>query len=60
MINWDVDPEQGNGVFYFACSAGSKVEIPGVHYDEPVAEITVVVYLAPDLPLDCGTSLWKH
>lgn len=57
---FDDDPDQGNGIFYQAFSRGEQKEIPGVHYDEPYDDITVLIYLTPDLPLDCGTSLWQH
>lgn len=60
IIRWDTDPKDENGVFYFGYSKGSKKEIPGVHYDHPNDDITVVVYLTPGLPFDCGTSLWMH
>ena len=49
-----------NGVFYQGFSQGKRKEIPGVHSDEPFNDITVLVYLTPGLPLDCGTSLWMH
>lgn len=57
---WDTDPELENGVFYHGFSRGSKKEVPGVHADYPANDITVLIYLTPDLPVDCGTSLWKH
>jgi hypothetical protein len=57
---WDMDPVQENGVFYQGFSQGKKKEVPGVHSDEPYNDITVVIYLTPDLPFDCGTSLWQH
>jgi hypothetical protein len=60
ITRWDVDPKQENGVFYQAFSKGKKKEIPGVHSDMPYNDITVVVYLSPQLPFDCGTSLWMH
>jgi hypothetical protein len=60
ITRWDDDPEEGNGIFYQAFSGGDQKETPGVHYDEPENDITVLIYLTPDLPLDCGTSLWQH
>jgi len=60
ITRWDDDPEEGNGIFYQAFSSGNQKETPGVHYDEPEDDITVLIYLTPDLPLDCGTSLWQH
>lgn len=60
ITRWDDDPSQGNGVFYQAFSRGERKEIPGVHYDEPCDDITVLIYLTPDLPVECGTSLWQH
>lgn len=60
ITRWDVDPEEENGVFYQGFSKGNNKEIPGVHSDEPYNDITVLIYLTPDLPLTCGTSLWMH
>ena len=57
---WDKDPIQENGVFYQGFSNGKRKEVPGVHADWPHNDITVVIYLTPDLPFDCGTSLWMH
>jgi Family of unknown function (DUF6445) len=60
ITRWDEDPNEGNGIFYQAFSRGSQKETPGVHSDEPYEDITVLVYLTPGLPVDCGTSLWQH
>jgi len=60
ITRWDQDPDQGNGIFYQAFSRGSQKETPGVHSDEPYEDITVLIYLTPGLPIDCGTSLWQH
>jgi len=60
ITRWDDDPEDGNGIFYQAFSRGSQKEVPGVHSDEPYEDITVLIYLTPGLPADCGTSLWQH
>ena len=60
ITRWDTDPELENGVFYFGFSKGRMKEKPGVHSDTPYNDITIVVYLTPDLPFDCGTSLWIH
>lgn len=57
---WDTDPAEENGVFYFGYAKGKQKEIPGVHADWPHEDITVLIYLTPGLPLDCGTSLWMH
>lgn len=57
---WDTDPDLENGVFYQAMSEGKKKEVPGVHSDSPFNDITVVIYLTPGLPFNCGTSLWMH
>jgi hypothetical protein len=57
---WDTDPIEENGVFYQGFSKGKRKEIPGVHSDEPFNDITILIYLTPDLPVDCGTSLWMH
>lgn len=56
IIHWGEVPERDNGVFYRTFSD----EIPGIHYDEPYNDVTVLVYLTPNLPADCGTSLWRH
>jgi hypothetical protein len=60
ITRWDQDPDDGNGIFYQAFSRGSQKETPGVHSDEPYEDITVLIYLTPGLPIDCGTSLWQH
>jgi hypothetical protein len=60
ITRWDEDPDEGNGIFYQAFSRGSQKETPGVHSDEPYEDITVLIYLTPGLPADCGTSLWQH
>ncbi len=60
ITRWDADPLEENGVFYQGFSQGKKREIPGVHSDEPYNDITVVIYLTPGLPVNCGTSLWQH
>lgn len=60
ITRWDLDPLEENGVFYQGFSQGEKSEVPGVHSDEPYNDITVVIYLTPNLPFDCGTSLWQH
>ncbi len=57
---WDKDPNDENGVFYFGYAKGKHKEVPGVHSDYPHDDITALVYLTPDLPFDCGTSLWMH
>jgi hypothetical protein len=57
---WDTDPADENGVFYFGYSKGKYKEVPGIHSDHPHDDITALVYLTPDLPFDCGTSLWMH
>ena len=60
ITRWDIDPVEENGVFYQGLSQGKKKEIPGIHSDEPYNDITIVVYLTPNIPPDCGTSLWMH
>lgn len=60
ITRWDTDPAQENGVFYIAAAQGRLREVPGVHVDDPHDDVTVVVYLTPGLPADCGTSLWQH
>jgi Family of unknown function (DUF6445) len=60
ITRWDTDPLEGNGVFYMGLARGRRKEVPAVHYDHPADDITIVVYLTPGLPADCGTSLWMH
>lgn len=60
ITRWDEDADVGNGVFYYGFSKGKHKEMPGVHSDHPYNDITVLIYLTPGLPLDCGTSLWMH
>ena len=60
ITRWDVKPEDENGVFYQGFSKGTKKEIPAVHSDWPHNDITVLIYLSPNLPIECGTSLWMH
>lgn len=60
ITRWDTDPVEENGVFYQGLSGGKSKEVPGVHSDEPYNDITVLIYLTPGLPVDCGTSLWMH
>jgi hypothetical protein len=60
ITRWDTDPKKENGVFYQGFSKGKKKETPGVHADWPYNDITVLIYLTPGLPVDCGTSLWMH
>ncbi|MBK7233232.1 MAG: hypothetical protein IPH93_13470 [Saprospiraceae bacterium] len=57
---WDQDPALENGVFYHGFARGKEKEVPGVHADYPANDITVLIYLTPNLPFDCGTSLWQH
>lgn len=60
ITRWDTDPAEENGVFYQGFAKGTRKEVPGIHSDEPYNDITIVIYLTPDLPADCGTSLWMH
>ncbi|MCA0176182.1 MAG: DUF6445 family protein [Proteobacteria bacterium] len=60
ITRWDQDPADENGVFYQGLAQGRAREIPGVHSDFPLTDVTAVVYLTPDLPVNCGTSLWMH
>jgi len=60
ITRWDMDPLEENGVFYHGFSEGQKKEQPGVHSDEPYNDITILIYLKPGIPTECGTSLWKH
>lgn len=60
ITRWDEDPADENGVFYQGLARGNAREIPGVHSDFPLTDVTAVIYLTPNLPPDCGTSLWMH
>ena len=60
ITRWDIDPVEENGVFYQGFSKGKKKEVPGVHSDEPYNDLTIVIYLTPGIPVNCGTSLWMH
>jgi hypothetical protein len=60
ITRWDTHPAQENGVFYQGFAQGAKAEAPAVHADWPTDDVTIVVYLTPGLPADCGTSLWRH
>jgi Family of unknown function (DUF6445) len=60
ITRWDTDPKEENGVFYQGFSKGKRREVPGVHADFPNDDITVLIYLTPGLPIECGTSLWQH
>ncbi len=60
ITRWDTDPQEGNGIFYIGLARGARKEVPGVHSDEPYDDVTMLVYLTPGLPSDCGTSLWRH
>ncbi|MEO7363618.1 MAG: DUF6445 family protein [Gemmatimonadaceae bacterium] len=60
ITRWDTDPVDENGVFYMGLSSGKRKEVPGVHSDLPWNDMTIVIYLTPGLPVDCGTSLWMH
>ncbi len=52
--------EGGNGVFFTAFSKGQFAERVKVHFDEPPDWMSLLVYLTPDAPSDCGTSFWQH
>ncbi|MEO8311355.1 MAG: DUF6445 family protein [Caldimonas sp.] len=60
ITRWDTDPAHENGVFYIGAAQGRLKEMPGIHIDHPNDDVTVVIYLTPGLPPDCGTSLWQH
>jgi hypothetical protein len=60
ITRWNDKPYDGNGVFFGGFSTGPRRESPAVHYDVPATDITVLIYLTPDLPADCGTSFWQH
>lgn len=52
--------EGGNGVFFTAFSKGQRAERVKIHFDEPPDWLSLLVYLTPEAPADCGTSFWQH
>lgn len=52
--------EGGNGVFFTAFSQGQHAERVKIHFDEPPDWMSLLVYLTPNAPADCGTSFWQH
>jgi len=60
ITRWDISPGGYNGIFYGGFSAGPFKERPSVHSDVPYDDLTILVYLTPDLPSNCGTSFWEH
>ena len=52
--------EGANGVFFTAFARGDRAERVKVHFDEPPDWMSLLVYLTPDAPSDCGTSFWQH
>ncbi len=60
---WERDlnaSETCNGVFLSAFSQGKRAERVGVHYDEPVHWMMLLIYLTPEAPRNAGTSFWEH
>lgn len=59
---WDdsKEIEGGNGVFFTAFAKGEHAEKVKVHFDEPAEWMSLLVYLTPNAPSDCGTSFWQH
>ena len=60
ITRWDTDPAEGNGVFYLGLSRGRHRETPGIHWDEPDDDVTILIYLTEGLPEEYGTSMWRH
>ncbi len=63
ITRWEKDLnaiETCNGVFFKALSGGRHAETVGVHYDEPIDWMMLVIYMTPRAPCDAGTSLWQH
>ena len=54
------DPDHANGLFMITHASGRYADPGGVHFDEPVSWMTLLIYLTPEAPVDCGTSLAKH
>lgn len=49
-----------NGPFCMSNARGPRGSRPFVHVDRPFDYVTVLVYLTPDLPSDCGTTFYWH
>jgi len=49
-----------NGVYFLSHNGGSKKEVPGVHWDLPTTDMLCLVYLTENIPIECGTSFYKH
>jgi hypothetical protein len=60
ISEWGSKRNSENGAFFLAFSKGARKETPGIHTDPLINDITVVVYLTPNIPYDCGTSFWRH
>ena len=60
ITRWDKDPSEGNGVFYLGLSRGRNSETPGIHWDDPEDDVTVLIYLTQGLADAFGTSMWRH
>ena len=60
ITRFDLDPGEGNGIFFGGFAGGTHKEVPGVHFDTPIDDVTVVIYLTEGIPFRCGTSLWQH
>jgi len=48
------------GIAFLAFASGRRAEKPAIHWHTPENTWACTVYLTPDLPADCGTSLWQH
>ena len=60
ISDWGTAENSENGIFFLAFSEGKRKETPCIHTDPSLNDITVVIYLTPGLPDDCGTSFWRH
>jgi hypothetical protein len=59
ISDWGTEDDE-NGVFFLAFANGDRKEIPGIHSDPLLNDVTVVIYITPGIPYECGTSFWRH
>lgn len=57
---WETSAGSANGAFFAALGKGRLAETVGVHYDEPVTWMTMLIYLTPEADFGAGTSFWQH
>jgi hypothetical protein len=52
--------DNDTGVVFLSYRNGTRGEAPCVHWDYPENAYIAVIYLSPNVPPGCGTSLWRH